>query len=268
MMRLRKTQSGELCLLLTQRWVASPAWVFALVHPVWDCVGPLDGWLTAPCGVQEEAEAFTKEHITSVCTNPKYPQCCHVFTTLCDWEQIETLLLPKIAFYRRKYPVEKPANLDRSSNVFAQHPKIVQNVLKRANLDFHAKTNEESTLNTLRYLFFHMRCGIFVMIRRRRVMMFVPFVNHHYRNTWAKYMSFDHGNTLDSYYSKKEMYVLALPLLGVACDSSCSRLNVFSLAGKTGTKTFSLMFRAGGRTVTSFATWSLRTFGEIRFFHN
>ena len=36
------------------------------------------------------------------------------------------------------------------------------------------------------YLFFHMRHGIFVMIRENRVVMFVPFVNKDYVNLWGE----------------------------------------------------------------------------------
>ncbi len=40
-------------------------------------------------------------------------------------------------------------------------------------------------MNTLRYLFEHMRCGIFVKIRAGQLVMFVPFANDAYTNTWA-----------------------------------------------------------------------------------
>lgn len=35
-----------------------------------------------------------------------------------------------------------------------------------------------------RYLFHHMRCGIFVCIRNKRLMVFAPFVNKDYTNDW------------------------------------------------------------------------------------
>lgn len=39
--------------------------------------------------------------------------------------------------------------------------------------------------HTLRYLFFHMRCGIYVRLRQQRVETFLPFANPHYENDWA-----------------------------------------------------------------------------------
>jgi hypothetical protein len=40
-----------------------------------------------------------------------------------------------------------------------------------------------------RYLFFHMRHGVFVMIRRNKVVMFVPFVNKDFVNLWGDTMA-------------------------------------------------------------------------------
>ena len=83
----------------------------------------------------------------------------------------------------------------------------------RSELPFHKHTSEESTLNTLRYLFFHMRCGIFVMIRHRRVVMFVPFVNKDYTNTWAQYMTFEHGSLQEYSHAKAVPYLPPPPPL-------------------------------------------------------
>lgn len=56
-------------------------------------------------------------------------------------------------------------------------------------------------MHTLKYLFFHMRCGIFVMIRRRRVVLFVPFANKDYENNWGDNIKFDSSDgSMHSYY--------------------------------------------------------------------
>lgn len=44
--------------------------------------------------------------------------------------------------------------------------------------------NPDALLNTLRYLYVHMRCGVFVSVRDGGVRAFVPFVNRQYTNTW------------------------------------------------------------------------------------
>lgn len=35
-----------------------------------------------------------------------------------------------------------------------------------------------------RYLFHHMRCGILVVIRNKRLVVFAPFANKDYTNDW------------------------------------------------------------------------------------
>jgi hypothetical protein len=49
---------------------------------------------------------------------------------------------------------------------------------------------QEATLNTLRYLFHHMRCGVLVCIRDGAVALFQPFANAQYRNEWHSRLRF------------------------------------------------------------------------------
>jgi hypothetical protein len=66
----------------------------------------------------------------------------------------------------------------------------------RARLDdpIHRALDHDAVLSTLRYLFFHMRCGIYVLIKDGQLAMFVPFVNTDYRNNWADHLHLDTGD--------------------------------------------------------------------------
>ena len=66
----------------------------------------------------------------------------------------------------------------------AEAHSVHQYLLSRLNLPIHRRLDMHSTLNTLKYLFHHMRCGILVMIRNNEVVVFCPFVNRDYRNNW------------------------------------------------------------------------------------
>jgi len=55
----------------------------------------------------------------------------------------------------------------------------------------------------LKYLFFHMKCGIFVMIKDGKLRVFAPFVNSDYRNTWGDKLTLEGDGSLDSYYTQK-----------------------------------------------------------------
>jgi hypothetical protein len=145
-------------------------------------------------------------------SNPSEPGLKHSVTTLTDWEQIERYLLPKMLEYNRRFPV-KPFNTDkfyRENKYFGSNPKahpqpsssssdevpfegmnpegakkVADYVSSRLNLAVHHQMNYRSSVNTLQYLYHHMRCGIYVMVRSGQVVIFAPFVNKHYTNNWG-----------------------------------------------------------------------------------
>ena len=81
---------------------------------------------------------------------------------------------------------------------------VTRGLSERLDLPFHQRLNRESTRNTLKYMFEHMRAGIYVMIRRGKVRMFAPFVNSTYENNWSKQLYWEPGGTnVDVYYQEK-----------------------------------------------------------------
>lgn len=73
----------------------------------------------------------------------------------------------------------------------------VRSKLAASNVNPLAALNltEHACVNTLRYLFHHMRCGIYVRIRNNAVNVFLPFANGDgYTNTWSQQVSYrGHG---------------------------------------------------------------------------
>ena len=126
-------------------------------------------------------------------SNPEFPHLQHIFTHLVDWGQISRYLLPKMEAQRHAAPgagaaaARHAASVDLSANRYASEAEcapVAEELRRRLRLPFHRETNPESTRNTLRYLFFHMRCGIYVCVRDRKLVAFVPFVNKDYKNNW------------------------------------------------------------------------------------
>jgi hypothetical protein len=66
------------------------------------------------------------------------------------------------------------------------HPAhaLVDALLDSAPVYRNLSVNADATLNMLRYLYEHMRCGILVCIRNNAVQLLLPFVNRKYTNTW------------------------------------------------------------------------------------
>ena len=146
-------------------------------------------------------------------SNPDYPQLHHSVTTLIDWAQIETHLLPRIKKYSFKWKPILPDSSQLQSNRFFKSQvsgdgnsanPIYEYMTSRLNLSIHKEMSAQSTMNTLRYMFFHMRCGIFVMIRNNEVVIFCPFLNRHYRNTWGNALKVQSADgSIESYYEEK-----------------------------------------------------------------
>lgn len=55
-----------------------------------------------------------------------------------------------------------------------------------------------------------MKCGIYVMIRNNEVVLFCPFVNTEYRNSWSKYLQLEAPDgQMETYYEAKKMHYRA-----------------------------------------------------------
>ena len=184
---------------------------------------------------KEEASEFMKEHAYTTSdrkpewqwkrgSNPEpgFEHMNHMFTMLVEWSQIEKYLLPKLDEYDWRFPSRKVKPLPKTNRYcvnsedagFDPAPEakeVFKGIQDRLNLSFHRTMGRESTLNTLRYLFFHMRCGIFVSIRQQQVVLFVPFANKDYQNDWEGKLRIEQvggsyigtKDTLQAYYAAK-----------------------------------------------------------------
>lgn len=157
---------------------------------------------------------YVKNHGGS---NPDFAHLQHIFTTLITWEQIENILLPAME-KARKEPTQsakipqsygcQPEDDDdgKNKNIYEQvnAKEVVDAINFRLDQPIHQCTTPLSVTNTLKYLFFHMKCGIYVMIRNGKLRIFCPFSNRDYANTWSGKLTLEGDGSLEDYYSRKE----------------------------------------------------------------
>jgi hypothetical protein len=155
----------------------------------------------------DECRVWVAAH--GACSNPAYPACRQLFTHACDWAQVEAFLLAPLAALRAAGPPAPPRPLP-AGNVFLREAGVRAELAARLDLPFHARTNEESTLNTLRYLFVHMRSGVFVAFRGGRLKLFVPFVNGAYANTWGAALETEEPGGIAAYAEAKRAVLASL----------------------------------------------------------
>jgi len=145
-------------------------------------------------------------------SNPDHPHLQHIFTMLIGWDQIQKLLIPNIEKARKEPSFAKklPRDYgvkpdDASDNIYEKSEAwpVVDEIVQRLDVPFHKCTTPESTMNSLRYLFFHMKCGIYVMIRNGKLRIFCPFVNVDYRNSWSNALKLEGDGHIATYYTQK-----------------------------------------------------------------
>jgi hypothetical protein len=81
---------------------------------------------------------------------------------------------------------------------------IRQYLSSRLSLPVHQRLSHYSTMHTLKYLFYHMKCGILVSIRNNQLAVFCPFVNRDYENNWHDILDID--GTIEAYYLSKSRH--------------------------------------------------------------
>ena len=189
-----------------------------LFGPNGDSLNWLDATAKFPNGVprfekRDECLEFMKSYnMYHGGSNPDVPHLRHIFTTLINWNQIERFLLPAMEKARKepsfapKIPQsygQEPATDSKNIYEQAAAKSVVDAINFRLDQPFHKCTTPASVLNTLKYLFFHMKCGIYVMIRNGKLRIFCPFTNSEYRNTWSKNLTIEGDGTLATYYLQK-----------------------------------------------------------------
>jgi len=86
---------------------------------------------------------------------------------------------------------ELPELSNQINNLFINYP--LYKIINR----------EEAFRNTLKYLFFKIKFGIYVQIKSNKLTMFVPFNNQNFKNNWSNLIKLEDNITWDEYNKKK-----------------------------------------------------------------
>ena len=71
------------------------------------------------------------------------------------------------------------------SKVKYDNEVIKKEIGEKLKLKIYKNLSNNTTKNTLKYLFFHLRNAIYVKIRDNKVIVFQPFANAFYKNNWS-----------------------------------------------------------------------------------
>lgn len=111
-------------------------------------------------------------------------------------EEIYSIIMNKIPAVKRNIKV-------------ADIPEPLKTVNENIyNLEFYNDLDDHAVMNTLNYLFYYMKNGIYVRIRRNKLDAFVPFSNEDFKSLWGLLISSQLGpyRSLAEYYQDKRNY--------------------------------------------------------------
>jgi len=128
----------------------------------------------------------------------------HIITTLTSWGEVNEYIISKYNLLNVTKYIYKPI---KGSNIYLNNNDIKFQFFSKFKQSIYRNIDNDTYINTLRYIFYHTRSGIFIYIKNNKVEMFVPFVNKNYRNTWGDISLNQKYNNLQEYYGDKRSYI-------------------------------------------------------------
>ncbi|ARF10830.1 glycosyltransferase family 90 [Hokovirus HKV1] len=123
------------------------------------------------------------------------------YPIITDYNKLTEIILSGIT---QEDDIENPIKLPDKFD------KIIENIQIKKSIYLPNNPLKDRILNTLHYLYYHMRCGIYCRIENNQVKQFIIFVNPDYTNNWSKYLTFEgeNGNIVNDkqYYHYKRKY--------------------------------------------------------------
>lgn len=129
---------------------------------------------------------------TTYQSNPKYKSFKQVIFTCGDKTDLKNYLIKP----RKKILLTKPTDL--SGNNFNQ-----TQIGLFTNPPYQITLREQAFRNSLKYLFFKIKFGIYVQIKSNKLTMFVPFNNQNFKNNWSHLIHLPPGTTWSQYNKTK-----------------------------------------------------------------
>jgi len=96
----------------------------------------------------------------------------------------------------------------KSKNIHPQINDIIYSEINiRINNKLYKNLNRYSCINTLKYIFYKIRAGIFVKIENNELKAFIPFANKYFRNNWYNNITLYKSKNLKEYiYNKRKIF--------------------------------------------------------------
>lgn len=126
------------------------------------------------------------------------------FTIISTWDEINKYILDQYNLTNNKKLLIR--NTKKSG---LKYNFKYKNVYTRLNHKLYNNLNNNSIYNTIKYIFYKIRAGIYVEIKNNKLHNFVPFANKYFVNNWYKNIklySEEDNNTINNFLKTKKKY--------------------------------------------------------------
>jgi hypothetical protein len=136
------------------------------------------------------------EKNSNINTNPKFKTFKQFVFTCGDKQDLKDKIIRprkknKISIVKNNNSSKIPELINQNKNLFINYP--LYKIINR----------EESFRNSLKYLFFKIKFGIYVQIKSNKLTMFVPFNNQNFKNNWYSLIKLEDNINWNEYNQNK-----------------------------------------------------------------
>lgn len=120
------------------------------------------------------------------------------FTILSSWNEIKTEIIES----HLNIIIINVKNKNKKKNI-----PLYKDCNLRLNNKLYNNLNKQSCINTIKYVFYKIRAGIFVKIENNKLEAFIPFANKHFINNWHKNVTLYNSKNIKEYiYQKRKIF--------------------------------------------------------------
>lgn len=125
------------------------------------------------------------------------------FPLLTTWDSIQSEII-------QKYIWTKCAP---SVSVAKQDDDLYSDINNKLDDPLYQNLNPSSIINSIKYVYWETRAGVFISVRNNKLEAFIPFANAKYRNDWSNGLTF-YGTSPDSLYPVRDYLIRKKKVLG------------------------------------------------------
>lgn len=118
------------------------------------------------------------------------------FKILTTWDDLKINLIDKYL----------NSEIKNSSNSIKINKILNNQINKRLKNKLYKKLNNLSVINTIKYIFYKIRSGIYIKIKNNKLEAFIPFANRYFINNWYKNITLFNSKNIKEYALNRRKY--------------------------------------------------------------